>query len=241
MTNCFPLQKSELEEERYPSQRERYADLSDVRKRISYQSDETGTQDLLQDPQAGVEGLQPLTELPADTSCPGQLEDSSAEDEGLYFKAISASELDEDDLPKGVEERPALQNAEPNRVARPVLQKGEPKQVERPVVQKAEPKRVEGPAFENAEPTLVQRPVVQNAEPNRVARPVLQNAEPKLVERPALQNAEPKRVERPALQNTEPSLILKEVDAKDDSVDVASDHRTRCALTFDNALLFELD
>ncbi|CAI9591236.1 unnamed protein product [Staurois parvus] len=116
------LNKPELEQESYLAHRERCADLSDVKKEISYQSDETGpsdAEDNLQEPQPGVNvesqgrRLQFHTENPAYCTCQGQLEDSSAEDEGLVFKEIPARELDEDDIPDGKEQEPSpvLQNS----------------------------------------------------------------------------------------------------------------------------------
>lgn len=154
----FLFQKPELEEESYPAHRERSADLSDVKKQISYQSDETGSEDNVLEPQPGVsvEGqgrqLQFQTENPAYCTRAAQLEDPSAEDEGLIFREIPARELDEDDIPD----------------------RKEPEQ-------------------------------------------------------------------SPVLQNSDPSPSLKEVDAKDGSIPVVSDHKTQCAFSFENALLFELD
>ncbi|XP_018411753.1 PREDICTED: protein kintoun [Nanorana parkeri] len=152
------LNKPELEEESYLVPRERYAGLSDVKKQISYQSDETGLSDTgaegsLQDPHPGVYVESPgrpfQTEHPSDGTCRGQQEDSGTEDEGLYFKEIPVRELDEDDIPDVTEQ-----------------------------------------------------------------------------------------VQACVLQNSEPSPVLKEVDG---STPVASDHKTQCAFSFENALLFELD
>lgn len=153
------LNKPELEEEEsYLSRGEQSADLSNVKKQISYQSDETGSEDDVLEPQPGgsMEGqgrqLHFQTENPAYCTRSAQLEDSSAEDEGLIFKEIPARELDEDDIP----DRKELEQS-------------------------------------------------------------------------------------PVLQNSEPSPSLKEVDAKDGSIHVVSDHKTQCAFSFENALLFELD
>ncbi|KAM9294305.1 protein kintoun [Gastrophryne carolinensis] len=108
------LNKPEAREERYLAHREQYIDLSKVKKKISY--DDTGAELPLQDSPAPE---QPTSRVPP-PAVSNQHKDSSAEDEGLLFKDIATSNLDEDDLPDSTRESSAPHACQPSPALREV-------------------------------------------------------------------------------------------------------------------------
>ncbi|XP_068108062.1 protein kintoun [Hyperolius riggenbachi] len=117
------LNKPELEEERYRAQRERYADLSKVKKQISYQSDDTSQSDI----EGRGEDSVPDPGLQDDSESQSvQPEDTSAEDQGLCFTVIPPGPLDGDDIPEVVqqEQSPDLQNSDPAPILKEVDRDG---------------------------------------------------------------------------------------------------------------------
>ncbi|KAM5129670.1 protein kintoun [Mantella aurantiaca] len=129
MRTRIRLNKPELDEESYLAPRERFADVNDVKKQISYQPAESGHSDT--GAEISQQGTQPGVESP-DGSHPPQTDHCAAcicsepqeEDEGLHFKEIPASKP-EDDLPDVTERAPSpeIQNSEPS----PILQQADAK------------------------------------------------------------------------------------------------------------------
>ncbi|XP_040268322.1 protein kintoun [Bufo bufo] len=119
------LNKPELEEERYPTDGARISDVGEVTEWVSAgQSDTDGVcdtgetgEDRCQSPPLAMPSRASPTAQPLGT------DNSTNEDEGLFFKEITpARELDEDDLPDGAE---PTQSSAPN-AAEPVLKEVEP-------------------------------------------------------------------------------------------------------------------
>ncbi|XP_075700129.1 protein kintoun [Rhinoderma darwinii] len=106
------LNKPELEEEHYPTDKEQSSEVIEVPEQVSRQSDNSGPSDTGETAEEGQQSphlaMPPCHTSPtAQTSAqPLDTDDFSEEDEGICFKEITAvGEFDEDDLPEGTERK----------------------------------------------------------------------------------------------------------------------------------------